>query len=177
MSAFNPAAAARSLQLLCRDHKITPHDLAVGMALLWSCRQPGASACMVSFDRLAKLAGVGRTSAVQAVRRLQELGVLARQKTRLRVAWGLGIASRQGRNIYRWIAVATEVAARATNQMLESKKDCQRTGEAPKPVQKRAGDGMLDAALASLAARIGAATRVLSLVRVLFTIRKCPIRR
>ena len=159
MSEFNPVATARRLQLLCREHKITPYDLAVGMALLWSCRAPGAAACMVSFDRLAKLAGVGRTAAVQAVRRLQELGVLAREKTRLRVAWGLGIASRQGRNIYRWIAVATEVAARLTNQMLESKKDCSRDGGAPQPVRKRGGDGLLDAALASLAARIGGANR------------------
>jgi len=155
MTELNPVATARALQRFCRERRITPYDLAVGMALLWSCRAPGAAACMVSFTRLAKLAGVGRSTAVEAVRKLRDLGVLIREKTRLRVTWALGIASRQGRNIYRWAKLATEAATPPTDQMQvrkQAKEALHRGGAAPLPVPKRGG---LEAALASLGARLG----------------------
>lgn len=129
---FNPVAVAQRLQKLCRARRINPYDLAVGLALLWSCRAPGREDAMVSFDRLAQLAGVGRTKAVGAIGKLRRLRVLSRQKTRLRVAWALGIASRQGRNIYRWLAPATESAVRPTNQVQESKQDCIEQGRGRK---------------------------------------------
>lgn len=158
MSAFNPTATARTLQQLCRHGVITPHDLAVGMALLWSCRQPGAEACMVGFKRLAKLAGVGRTTAVEAVGKLRALGVLVREKTRLRVRWGLGIASRQGRNIYRWAALATEAAGRATDQMQGRKKEAFEQVEAAQAALARVGKAR-EAALAQAWANKSGATR------------------
>lgn len=153
---FRPTDIAQRLHRLCRARLINPYDLTVGLTLLWSCRQPGREDAQVSFDRLAKLAGVGRTKAVEAVGKLRRLCVLARQKTRLRVVWALGIASRQGRNVYRWFAPpATEFASRPTNQMQVSKKeDCQQ--------ERRGREGALEAALASLGARLGA-TRGLSL--------------
>jgi|GEM_PF-3676501 len=64
----------------------------------------------------------GRKVTVAAVRELRRLGVLAREKTRLRVRWGLGVASRQGRNIYRLLAGRTEVAGRRVVQSQEMKK-------------------------------------------------------
>src|SRR6516165_2857418 len=92
--------AKRSRKLL-RKGLITPHQYAVADALLWSCRAPGRDEAQISCHRLARLAGVGRSTAVEAVKRLRDLGVLTWRKTRLRVAWSLGVASRQGRNIYR----------------------------------------------------------------------------
>jgi hypothetical protein len=154
MSPFNPVAVAHRLQKLCRARRITPFDLVVGLTLLWSCRAPGRDEAQVSFDRLADLAGVGRTAAVKSVGRLRRLRLLHRQKTRLRVVWSLGIASRQGRNIYRWISSA--VAEWPTNQMQVSKKEAHRGGVAAPPVRRRGGVSDLPAALASLGARIAA---------------------
>jgi hypothetical protein len=124
MTKPNPIAVAKYLGQLLGLKILTPHDYAVGMTLLWRCRPPGRVEAQVSFDRLAKLAGVGRTAAVAAVRKLRDLGILAREKTRLRVAWSLGIASRQWRNIYRWFLPAdTAVASPPTDQVQVRKKD------------------------------------------------------
>ena len=121
---FNPTAIAGRLRKLRRARRITPAQHAIGDTLLWSCRAPGKDAAMVSYDRLATLAGVGRTTAVEAVRVLRGLGCLIREKTRLRVAWSLGTASRQGRNIYRWIAApTTECTQRPTDQTLGRKQE------------------------------------------------------
>jgi predicted transcriptional regulator len=150
---FQPAAIAQRLQKLCRAGKIGPHDVVVGLALLWSCRAPGSDKAMVSFDRLASLAGVGRTTAVKAVAKLRALGVLAREKTRLRVVWGLGTASRQGRNIYTWHAApGTEFAGRPTIQVQVSKQEAHE--QERRPILPG-----LSGALAALAERIGAANR------------------
>jgi hypothetical protein len=157
---FNPNTVAQRLQKLCRKRLIRPHHLAVGLTLLWSCRAPGRDAAQVSYTRLAELAGVGRNSAVEAVRRLRALGVLAREKTWLRVSWGLGIAIRQGRNIYRWIASASEFALWDASQVpVKKERRIEREGEArPRPLPK--GLRALNEALASLGARVAAANRV-----------------
>jgi hypothetical protein len=119
---LNAVRVERHLQRLCRARIIRPHHLTVGLALLWNCRQPGREDAQVSYDRLAKLAGVCRRTAVDAVQLLCRLGVLAKEKTRLRVAWAFGTAIRQGRNIYRWLA-APECTPCATIQQQVSKKE------------------------------------------------------
>jgi hypothetical protein len=121
---FNPSLIVKHLRQLLQQKIISPHDYAVADALLWRCRAPGREDAQISYDRLAKLAGVGRTKAVAAVGKLRRLGLLLWEKSRLRVAWSLGFASRQWRNIYRWLAPSTEVAARPTNQEQVKKKDC-----------------------------------------------------
>src|SRR4029077_15725803 len=99
---LNAVRVERHLQRLLRAKIIRPHHLVVGLTLLWNCRQPGGEAAQVSYDRLAALAGVGRRTAVDAVGWVGPLGVLAKEKTRLRVVWALGETIRQCRNIYRW---------------------------------------------------------------------------
>ena len=118
---LNPVRVERHLQRLCRLKLIRPHHLVVGLTILWNCRQPGREEVQVSYDRLATLAGVCRRTAVEAVGLLCRLGVLAKEKTRLKVAWALGTAWRQGRNIYRWRAIP-ECMPCATIQQQGSKK-------------------------------------------------------
>jgi hypothetical protein len=129
MPTFDPVPSAKRLRKLLRKALITPHQFAVADALLWSCRAPGRDEAQISYDRLAKLAGVGRSCAVAAIRRLRDLGVLSWRKTRLRVAWSLGIASRQWRNVYRLLSgPCTEFAEQPTDSVQGSKKDCIEVG-------------------------------------------------
>lgn len=150
MTSFVPARIAQRLRRLASGKLISPHDLLVAETLLWACRAPGREAAQISFTRLAKLAGVARSTAVQAVHRLQELGILAREKTRLRVVWSLGIASRQGRNIYRWIMPATESASRPTNkaQVILERKQAHRDDVVARPVPPDTRSAELKAAFA-----------------------------
>jgi hypothetical protein len=113
---FDPTPVARRLRALRRGRRITPHQHAVADALLWSARAPGRDQAQVSITRLAALAGVGRTATVAALKRLRDLGVLSWRQTRLRVAWGFGVASRQWRNVYRLFAGGTESAARPADR-------------------------------------------------------------
>jgi len=123
MPPFDAAPLARRLRTLLRNGRITPHYYAVADALLWSCRSPGRDEAQISYDRLARLAGVGRSTAVEAVRRLRDLGVLSWRKTRLRVSWSLGVASRQWRNIYRLLAPRTESSDQPANRKQARKKE------------------------------------------------------
>ena len=123
MSAFDATTVAKRLRTLLRKGRITPHQYAVADALLWSCRAPGRDEAQISYHRLARLAGVGRSTAVEAVKRLRDLGVLSWRKTRLRVAWSLGVASRQWRNIYRLLAgPLTESRGQPTDRVQAKKK-------------------------------------------------------
>jgi hypothetical protein len=143
---FDPVAYAVRLRKLHRAGLITHAQYAVGDAILWSCRPTGRDATQVSYDRLAELAHVGRSTAVAAVKRLRALGILAWQKTRLRVVWSLGVASRQGRNIYRLIAAPrTESDHWPTDRKQVRKQGC--IGKI---------SPALSAGLAALAARIAA---------------------
>lgn len=119
---FNPVRIEKHLRGLCRLRVIRPHDLAAGLALLWSCRAPGAEEAMVSLRRLADLAGIGRRKAVQAVQRLAALGVLSWRRTRVRVSWGRAEASRQGPSVYRW-RPDTECTPGPAYQTQESKQE------------------------------------------------------
>jgi hypothetical protein len=122
--AFNATTVAKRLRTLLRKGRITPHQYAIADCLLWSCRAPGRDEIQVSYHRLAKLAGVGRSTAVEAVKRLRDLGVLSWRRTRLRVAWSLGVASRQWRNIYHLLAgPLTESSTRPTDRVQARKKD------------------------------------------------------
>jgi hypothetical protein len=149
LPAFDATTVAKRLRTLLRKGRITPHQYAVADALLWSCRAPGRGETQVSYHRLAKLAGVGRSTAVEAVKRLRDLGVLSWRKTRLRVAWSLGVASRQWRNIYRVLTgPPTESSQQTADRVQARKKDCI---ERP-PVAPEVRQAALEA-LAAIAAR------------------------
>jgi hypothetical protein len=149
LPAFDPAPAAKRLRTLLRKGLITPHQYAVADCLLWSCRAPGRDEAQISYHRLARLAGVGRSTAVEAVKRLRDLRVLTWRKTRLRVAWSLGVASRQWRNLYRLlVGPHTESSQQPTDRVQARKKDCI---ERPR-VAPEARQAALEA-LAAIAAR------------------------
>ena len=97
---------------LLRAGKITHREAALLEALLWSCRSHGRAVARASYTRLADFANVSRETVARGLRRLEALGLISRTKTRLRVSWGLGTASRQGVTIYRLIEPArTEFGA------------------------------------------------------------------
>jgi hypothetical protein len=102
---FDPSPIAKRLRSLHRAGRLTHAEYAVGDTLLWSCRAPGRDDSQIGYKQIAKLAHVAYSTAVAAVAKLIALRVLTKRKTRLRVVWSLGIASRQWRNIYRLVAV------------------------------------------------------------------------
>lgn len=135
---FDPSFVAKRLRKLHRAGDISHATYAVGDTLLWSCRAPGRDETQISYKRLAALAHVAYSTAVEAVAKLIDKGIITKRKTRLRVAWSLGVASRQWRNIYRLIAPNTE-----SSQM------------PAKSVQvKKEASKMLDEALARLGSAI-----------------------
>jgi hypothetical protein len=114
---FHPVVAAQRLSALRRGGWIDPLTFTVACVLLWECRAKNHDRAQVSLERLAALAGVGLTKTKEAVARLIELGVIAKQKTH---QWIDGLR-RQGRNIYRFVAAGPEVAARPTVSRQEKK--------------------------------------------------------
>jgi hypothetical protein len=55
---------------------ISPTDYAVLDALLWRCRRPGRSDLAVDYRSIARLAGVCRDTAIGAVRKLADIGLI-----------------------------------------------------------------------------------------------------
>jgi hypothetical protein len=145
LSPFNPARTASRLRQLLRNGLITPHQYAVADALLWSARAPGRDEAQISYDRLAKLAGVGRSTAAEAVKRMRALGVLSWRKTRLRVAWSLGVASRQWRNIYRLLGGPHTESSRQSTDRVQASKQEAREVKREAPEEHQAAQQALDA--------------------------------
>jgi len=120
---FNPIDVARRLRKLRRAGLITASQYVIGDNLLWACGSGPER--QVSYAKLAKLAGVVRSTAQKAVARLRYLGVLSWRQTRLRFAWGRGLASRQWKNVYRLSAGPhTDTDQTAATCRQASKKDC-----------------------------------------------------
>ena len=119
---MSPHAAQRTAQharRLLSAHILTPHDYAVLDALLWRCRRHGRADLTVTYAAVARLAGVCRDTAVNAVGKLVHIGLLSRIKRRVRVQWGRGrmrLASRQAANAYVFQPPATESVAPATDK-------------------------------------------------------------
>ena len=92
---------------------ITPYDYAVLDALLWRLRRHGRPDLSASYSTIARLAGCCRDTAIGAVRKLVELGVLTKLTRRVKVRWGRGkecVASRQAANGYVFRVQVTESA-------------------------------------------------------------------
>jgi DNA-binding Lrp family transcriptional regulator len=140
---------------LLRAGLITHRELALLEALLWSCRPHGHATARASYTRLADFAHMARSTVAEGLRQLEAFGLIKRTKTRLRVAWGLGVASRQGVSLYRLIEPpATEFSGRPVNQASsflsldasvsaeaeEARKALERIREARMPRLKRPSD-------------------------------------
>jgi hypothetical protein len=104
LSSYAAGAMAKRARNLLRRGDLTHRDLVLLDCLLWSCRQPGRAVARVSYTRLQKLARLARATIGNGLRRLERVGLIKRQKTRIRVTWGLGTASRQGVTIYHLLA-------------------------------------------------------------------------
>lgn len=119
---MSPHAAQRTAQharRLLTAHIITPFDYAVLDALLWRCRRPGHADLIVSYAAVARLAGVCRDTAIEAVRKLTQVGLIQKITRRVLVRWGPGralLASRQAANCYVFRAPGTESAPPAVKK-------------------------------------------------------------
>lgn len=85
--------------------------------LLFLARKPGQDRCQASLSTMQRNLHLRRQKLIDAIRRLEQLGVLRKVKTRVRVAWQGLFASRQGTNIYVFtkpVAAATEFRGRTT---------------------------------------------------------------
>lgn len=120
---FDPIAYQKTTRRLHRSGALTHAQFTVADVMTWSCRPKGEAAFQASYDRIAELAHVAHSTVVTAVARLKALGLLTWRKTRLRVVWSLGVASRQWRNVYTLTAPATESDHRPTDSQRERKQD------------------------------------------------------
>ena len=152
---MTPEAARRTAQhgrRLLTARIITPHEYAVLDALLWRCRRPGRSDLAVDYRSIARLAGCCRDTAIEAVRKLVDIGLIQKIRRRVRVAWGRGrehLASRVIANGYAFRAIYTESTAPAADRGEARIISCKHGA----PVKKNA----LERALARLAGVAGLA--------------------
>jgi DNA-binding Lrp family transcriptional regulator len=65
---------------------------------------------------LARLAGMARSTVIEGIRRLEELGLIQRIRRRVRVAWAGSIASRVVSNAYRLLVPDTETGRRSASK-------------------------------------------------------------
>jgi hypothetical protein len=148
---FDPTTIAKRLRAMHRAGLLTHAEYIIGDTLLWSCRAPGRNEAQVSYKRLAKLAHVATSKAQAAVRRLRDLGVLMWRKTRLRVVWSLGKASRQGRNIYTLIAAPPLARTDTSERPTDRKQVSQKGSVALEEALSRLGQRLLSGLPARLA--------------------------
>ena len=131
---------------------LTPHAYAVLDAMLWRLRRPGRGDTSAPYSTIARLAGVSRDAAVEAVHKLVRLGVLTKEHRRVLVRWGANraqVASRQIANLYVFCAPSTESASPPPDKGLENLSTKQQGNAVDK--------SMLGRALARLARAVGVA--------------------
>ena len=83
---------------------------------LWSARHPGSGMLTASLKVLARLAGQGRSTVAEGIKRLAELGLISKIKRRVRVIWGGSVASRQIANAYVLRPESTESGKRTAEK-------------------------------------------------------------
>ena len=131
---------------------LTPHAYAVLDAMLWRLRRPGRWDTAAPYITIARLAGVSRDTAIEAVHKLVKLGVLTKEHRRVLVRWGANraqVASRQIANLYVFCAPSTESASPPPDKGLENLSTKQQGNAVDK--------SMLGRALARLARAVGVA--------------------
>lgn len=117
---MTPQAAARIQKhgrRLLTARVLSTSDFAVLDCLLWRVRAPGRSSASVTYSAIARLCGIARGTAIEAIRRLVGLHLIDKTKRRVKVMWGRGqIASRQIANAYEILLPPTESADRPTDR-------------------------------------------------------------
>lgn len=123
---MSPAQAGRFHNHLRRLRKlgvIDPATFCVADILLWLFRKPLQSSAMARLKAIARESGVKLTKVKQAVAQLDALGLVRRERKRVRVFWGHNkqlVASRQAPNVYRFVLPSTEVASRPPDTRVQT---------------------------------------------------------
>lgn len=78
---------------------IRPADYAVLDVLLWRVRRPGRWDCAPDYKTIARLAGICRSRAIAAVRKLVDLGIMTKTRRHVLVSWGRNRAQRAARQV------------------------------------------------------------------------------
>lgn len=124
MSQFDPFAISRRSRQACQQRRISATDHLVLETLLYRCRPKLGRRAQVAGKRIAELAGLAYSTIRRSLDALRAAGLLAWERTYIRVAWMLGVAVRRWRNIYTFpspaLAPATESDARSTDSKQES---------------------------------------------------------
>jgi DNA-binding Lrp family transcriptional regulator len=133
LSAAQAGRIAAHGRRLLRQGDITHREQSLLEVLLWQCRGHGSAIARASYTRLSDLARVSRDTVARGIRKLEDLGVIRKTKTWLRVRWMLGVARRQGVNLYELIEPAvTESDNQTVNKALRILVACEPTKEALK---------------------------------------------
>lgn len=120
---------AANARRLLTARLIHPADYAVLDALLWRVRRPGMWDCDPDYATLARLAGICRGRAIEAVRVLVSLGLITKTRRHALVRWGRNraqVAARQLSNCYVFCAPSKESSPRPADS--DSKLDSGSTG-------------------------------------------------
>ena len=118
MSCFSPKHAARVASYgrgLKKLRLLTSDEYVVLDRMLWGMRKPGQSALDPSYDEIASEAGVGRNTAVNAIKKLVGFGILTKTRRWVFVEWGRrkgrgrdNLIARQVTNLYVFTAYPHE---------------------------------------------------------------------
>jgi DNA-binding transcriptional MocR family regulator len=108
LTAAQAGRAAYKARRLRSQRQITLSQFVLHDCLLWQARKPGQGRLTISLRRLAALSGLTRSTVAAGVQALERLGLIRRIKRRIRVAWALGVASRQAANGYEIVPPDTE---------------------------------------------------------------------
>jgi hypothetical protein len=102
LSPDQAGAIAKQARQLLQTGTLSHREFALLDCLLWRARKAGGAIASASYATLARLTHQAKDTVRLGLRKLEELGLIARLKHRVRVQWlGRSVASRQGVNAYR----------------------------------------------------------------------------
>ena len=121
MTPNQAGSLAKKARRLLREGALKTRDICLLDVLMWSCRAPGMRQTAASLRSLARLTRMCKESVIDGLARLIAGGLLRKDKRRVRVSWGLGVASRQATNRYEFLPPATESAPATVIRGIEIK--------------------------------------------------------
>ena len=125
LSPKDAGAAMRRARAALAAGEISCHAIVVLDCLLWNAgRRHGCPSVRASLRWLARLTDSCRDTILKGIEELVRIGVLAKIRHRVLVAWGGSIASRQATNEYTILTPATESTTPTASP--ESKKEKER---------------------------------------------------
>ena len=144
------AAYARGLREL---RLLTPHDFAVLDTMLWTLRTPGHAELEPKYADIARKAGVKRDTAISAVKKLVQFGLLTKTKQWVIVQWGRArghLTARQRPNLYVFTRFPLESAPPSASTEMDIL-----VSRVERQIARKQADTPLERALAAMANRAG----------------------